>query len=511
MVVKGNFTAPLGIRPSRITAAMLMGTVLVGCTAPGSGPGASRYEPTYLRLTEERQFSEALRQHYLELATNAYDRGDTARSDFYSLRALMAAEGKLARPGDVSRHAGTGEEGAAAGRRLRQALSTGARTGSPDLAARAQAAYDCWLLESGPDGDPQIAQSCRFNAMNALAQLESAGTGARLVTSGGPVLPQGASYTVEAGAPSQTINAPGGYTIQIITEQVAAPQYHAPMAVQHSTIEAPAVQYATQAAPSMRYVQTEPMMQAVPATTRYVETAPAMSIQSAPPVAQADHSFDVGFEPLTTVALDTAPVMQEAPMTYEQGPMEYNPAPMTTYDSSTVAYEPINYEIAPLAPMSAVPAVDLGPIEATPVFNTEPVQSMPIVEMAAIPMTNDGSVNALIEASANQSGDFSVFFGFDSDEVTLEGEDVLIDTVERVRLSGASRVTLMGFTDSVGDARYNQLLAMRRAQSVRKYLQGKLGTGVAFEILPVGEVQAVKNGGDGVKEALNRKVEIGLW
>jgi len=163
-------------RKARPVLALLMGTVLVGCAAPGFGPGVSRYEPTYLRLTGEQDFAQALRRHYLELATNAFDRGDAARSDFYSLRALMAAEGKLAHP---SAQSGSGEV-AVAGARLSQLLMTGARTGSPDLAARAQAAYDCWLIESGSDGDPQIAEACRYNAMNALAELEGASTGAPL-------------------------------------------------------------------------------------------------------------------------------------------------------------------------------------------------------------------------------------------------------------------------------------------------------------------------------------------
>ena len=98
-----------GTRNPRAVAALLLGTILVGCTAPG-GAGVSKYEPTYMRLTEERAFAESLRQRYLELATHAYDRGDLDRSDFYSLRALMAVEGKLAaptRPDTVTLDAGT--------------------------------------------------------------------------------------------------------------------------------------------------------------------------------------------------------------------------------------------------------------------------------------------------------------------------------------------------------------------------------------------------------------------
>ncbi len=468
-----------------VTAVCLMGTFLVACTAPGSGSGVSRYEPTYLRVTEEQKFGQALRQHYLELATNAFDRDDVTRSDFYSLRALMAAEGKLAQPAEASQ----GGELSASGQRLSVALSSGARIGSPDLAARAQAAYDCWSIESDRDGDPQIAQSCRYNAINALAQLESASTGARLVASGGPTEPQTFSYVVEPGDESKVINAPGGYTIEVITEQIPAPvpEHQATVPARHTTIETPVLVQAPQHV-------TEPNIVAAP---QYIETSPIVEYVETPQVLenivttaqpQRNQSFDAGFAPLEPIVVESVSTGQEFVL-----------APLDNYRPSQV-------------PFRAGPAINLGPINSTPVFDTAPSKSLSSVEIASLPFTGDDAVSALIKAAVTAPGDFSVFFGFDSDEVTLEGEDVLIDAVEQIRLSGTERVTLMGFTDSVGHARYNQLLAMRRAQSVRKFLQKKLGSrsNVMFEILPVGELQAVREGGDGVKEALNRKVAIRL-
>lgn len=465
-------------RATRSTAALLIGTILVGCTVPGSGPGLSRYEPTYLRLTEERAFAQALRRHYLELATNAFDRGDVERSDFYSLRALMSAEGKLAHPGKVARHQGAGSEAAAAGDRLGVLLMSGGRTGSPEVAARAQAAYDCWLIESGAGGDAQIAQSCRYNALNAIAELGGGTSNGQLVQAGGPVQPEGQTYVIEAGAPSQVVSA-HGVTIEVITHQggyAAAP---------------------VQPTPHHRVVQ-QSHIAAVPAPARYttVEQIPPQYIVEAPMPA-----------PTETFAYAPAPLMME-----EVGePISAIPMEAVMIEQPTVNFGSIEpaFELGDVGMVMA--PVDLRPIQQAPVFNTEPIETMPMVEMAAFPAaTGSDTSDALLLASAKMSGDFAVFFGFDSDEVTLEGEDVLIDAVEQIKLSGAKRITLMGYTDSVGDARYNQLLAMRRAQSVRKYLQGALGADVTFEILPVGEVEAVKNGGDGVKEALNRKVEIGL-
>lgn len=471
----------LANRTARPVLALLMGSVLVSCTGPGAGTGLSRYEPTYLRMTNEHEFGQELRRHYLELATNAFDRGDTGGSDRYSLRALMAAEGKLAHPAQQS----GGGELATTGARLSQLLSSGARTGSPDLAARAQAAYDCWLLESGPEGDVGVAQACRYNAMMALTELESASTGAPVQVAAVAPRPhhhaahgQTQSYVVQQGQ-SRTIQAPGGYTIQIITE------HHAPVA-------APAPAHYTTVVPHSAPQQVRRVKTVQRAAPRVVKTVP----HSAPAM------------------IETVPVIEQAPVAYVEQ------APMVQHIMAPVAIEPIQQSIptvelamAPprvveMAPIVHSPMVEMAPIESGPIYSTTPIETAPAIELSALPMAETAAAQALIDANTSMGDGLSVFFGFDSDEVTIEAEDVLIDAIEQIRLGGASRVTLMGYTDSMGDARYNQLLAMRRAQAVRQFLQGQLGDEVSFNIMPVGEVEAVQNGGDGVQEALNRKVRI---
>ncbi len=444
------------------TVALLMNMVLVGCIAPGSGPGVSRYEPTYLRVTEEQQFARALRQRYLELATNAFDRGDIDRSDFYSLRALMAVEGKLAQPSGSTRK--SGEIGQAA-KRLELALGSGARIGSPELSARAQAAYDCWLVESEAAGNPEIIRACRFNALQSLAQLEAAGSGARLNIAGGPVEPETFSYVIEPGQKSKVIEAPGGYKIEIVTEQVeaahakekritpATSRTSQPRAVNRGTV--------TGSVQPARILQQN-ITATVPSSRQTHTVAPLEPIASG----------NVYRGPIETVVVERTITTRPLP------PVRENARPF--------------------------------PPQTSPVFDTRPVRTVPVVDIASFPSTGSDVADALILQAANTESDFSVFFGFDSDAITLEGEDILIDVIESIRLKDVRVVTLMGFTDSVGDVRYNQLLAMRRAQSVRQFLQQKIDSDIRFEILPIGELQAVRNGGDGVKEALNRKVEIGL-
>lgn len=496
----------LGARP---VLALLLGTVLVGCTGAGSDFGVSRYEPTYLRMTGEQDFAQALRKHYLELATNAFDRGDTARSDFYSLRALMAAEGKLAQPGVSS----GGGEVAAAGARLSQLLMTGVRTGSPDLAARAQAAYDCWLVESSSGGSPEIAEACRFNAMNALAELESASTGARLPNRGPSVTVETQTFThgqPHAAAPVQTHTA----TVPLQTQAPIAPL---PPLDENAFSTVPVQSHAAPHGQTQSYtVQPGSQGKTIHAPGGY--TIQVITTTHAPVAAPA--RFTTAIPHAAPQVIQSIPVIQSAPIIEEfMAPEVIAPIAVETVPVEIAMAPPPVVEAAPVVTQSiAVPTIDLGPIEAqpapiqtVPVFNTAPVEQLPSVEINPLPIFDSSdAAQALVDANSNMGGDFSVFFGFDSDEVTIEAEDVLVDAVERIRLSGARRVSLAGFTDSMGDARYNQLLAMRRAQAVRKFLQERTGNDVTFEIMPVGEVQAVKSGGDGVKEALNRKVQINL-
>lgn len=480
-----------GSKSLSVVAALLAGSILAGCTAPGGGGYVSRNEPTYLRLTEERIFAQSLRQRYLELATYAYDRGDVARSDFYSLRALMAVEGKLAEPTElhtVSLPSGTAEEAASAHARLTSAMSSGVRTGAPDLAARAQAAYDCWLLEAGPEGDAAIAQSCRYNTFETLARLEGASVGAQIAHAGGHEYPAPQSYVITSATPSQTIQT-NGVTIEVIQQ----PASHG--VTYHPAQPAPSYAMVEHAAPAM--VQTVPY-----AETIHVGPLP-------------EFEAPAGYQPVPVIYRDDAALMTQeiahAPMpvqTIDLGPYEERvmtlPAQPTYTDLTPIQQEPVAAMAETVEPLPA------ETYTMTPVYGTEPVEAMPSVAMSTGAIEAAGAADALMSASATMQSDFAVYFGFDSDEITPEAEDVLIDTVERIRLSGGKRVTLTGFTDSMGDARYNQLLAMRRAQSVRKYLSKALGSDVKFEMLPIGEVAAVQNGGDGVMEALNRRVEVAI-
>lgn len=478
---------------ARTVTAVVLAAALAGCAAQGGGQAIRQSEPTFMRLTEERVFAQALRQRYLELATHAYDRADFTRSDFYSLRAIMAVEGKLVEP------AGAGVKGDpaldAARVRLGRSIARGARTGAPELAARAQAGYDCWWLESQAGGDAAVASACAANTAGVLSRLDAIGTGLARSTR-----PAGSRrFVIDGDTPSQTVDMDGA-RVEVLRQRAAAPR-------------APAPVRAAPVAPSPAFA---PPPAFVPPQSRPAPLAPLPPL----PVEPARRSlpdFPQGTEALEDVPSLRTFTIEPAPAaadTYVQTvPFPASPGPVDLIP---------DYEaVLPFAPARGGQYVDIGedsfpaPVVPTvpfapPVYSdagTAPLAAAP----AAVMMEQSGDVlSTLLEARTRNGADFSVYFGFDSAEITPEGQDVLVDALEQIALGDRGTVSLMGFTDSAGDSRYNQLLAMRRANAVRSFIQQRANRPVRFEIMPVGEAEAVRNGGDGVTEALNRRVEIVL-
>jgi len=483
---------------ARATTALALAVTLAGCAAQSGGQATRHSEPTFMRLTEERVFGQALRQRYLELATNAYDRADFSRSDFYSLRSIMAVEGKLVEPAGAGGRS-RGDLGAARGR-LARSIESGARTGSPDLAARAQAAYDCWWLESQSGGDSTISQACAFNAETALSELEVIGAGG--FTPQPPAAPR--RVVVNSNTPSQTINT-GSATIEVINPRPAPAAARRPMpAPAPVAIPAAPVQTESYSQPPRSFaplLDTDYTSPPAPIPFDTVQSAPSTEVPSLRTFVVEPEFF----------AGDT--VVETVPIQDYTAPIELIPS----YSDQTL--DSLGGQYVATQPEAFTPAtIQSQAYVAPPFYVTPPAQVMAPVysetitlPQAAAPVMMDQSgdvLSSLVNARAAGSSDFSVYFGFDSDEITPEGADVLADTVEQLKLEDRGTVSLMGFTDSAGDSRYNQLLAMRRANAVRSYIQQRAGRPVRFEIMPVGEAEAVRDGGDGVTQALNRRVEI---
>lgn len=102
----------------------------------------------------------------------------------------------------------------------------------------------------------------------------------------------------------------------------------------------------------------------------------------------------------------------------------------------------------------------------------------------------------------------SIFFDWNMDTPLPEGMTTINDVVQTAGRCGWQSFAVTGFTDTSGSTRYNDGLSMRRARNVAGQMsQG----GIAMEAMTVsglGETQLKIETADGVREPMNRRVEI---
>lgn len=136
----------------------------------------------------------------------------------------------------------------------------------------------------------------------------------------------------------------------------------------------------------------------------------------------------------------------------------------------------------------------------------EPPPPAPPMARPAAPIAAPAVAPAVPEVPQS----FMVFFDFDKSTLTPEAKRILAAASQEFKKGGYVRVVVTGHTDTMGTAKYNQKLSVRRAKSVQTELS-QLG-------VPADVVQAVGAGktallvptADSVREAQNRRAEIVL-
>lgn len=152
--------------------------------------------------------------------------------------------------------------------------------------------------------------------------------------------------------------------------------------------------------------------------------------------------------------------------------------------------------------------------EADPVSNGEARSRAPrVVPIAVEREPRSGAAGSSRSAqqpvSRPANGVTTVYFAFDSARLSGEAKRVLRDAARRLRREGAGlMIELAGHADRAGSKAHNLRLSERRAEAVFRYLAGRLPGGVAYDIAAYGEAQPAKPTADGVREPLNRRVEI---
>ena len=122
-------------------------------------------------------FTQALTKEYKDLAAfEADEMYDWRDAGFYARKALAAANGDNVGPQDPAERdlpADVLPEINSPRQRLLTALDGGARDSKPEIAARAQARFDCWLEQQEENFQNDHISACRDELLAALAELEA--------------------------------------------------------------------------------------------------------------------------------------------------------------------------------------------------------------------------------------------------------------------------------------------------------------------------------------------------
>jgi outer membrane protein OmpA-like peptidoglycan-associated protein len=102
---------------------------------------------------------------------------------------------------------------------------------------------------------------------------------------------------------------------------------------------------------------------------------------------------------------------------------------------------------------------------------------------------------------------FTLFFAFDSDELTPESRVLMADILQAVKTRPAPDVIAVGHTDTTGSSASNFALGLKRAVMVQSFLK-EAGLEVSVEVTTLGETDLLVLTADEVAEPRNRRVEV---
>lgn len=107
--------------------------------------------------------------------------------------------------------------------------------------------------------------------------------------------------------------------------------------------------------------------------------------------------------------------------------------------------------------------------------------------------------------------DSGLLFGFDSAELKPEARTNLLNLARSLDEYEGTNIFIVGHTDDVGGASYNQRLSERRAQSASDYLTLQGVSSGRLSIRGLGEDEPVANNTSEEGRAQNRRVEVAIY
>lgn len=115
---------------------------------------------------------------------------------------------------------------------------------------------------------------------------------------------------------------------------------------------------------------------------------------------------------------------------------------------------------------------------------------------------------AALAALPPEPRSFTLYFKFESDDLTEESARLVPSVLDAVRERSDPELAIVGHTDTMGLAKANVDLGMKRAAFVRKLLVGAGLEGATIEVVSHGEAALLVRTPDETPEPRNRRVEI---
>lgn len=202
----------------KVLGALAAAAMLVGCTS----------DIEQIRNTSEgagSPFTQALTKEYRDFALfEADEMYDWSDASYFARKGLAAAAGEVVLPEELANWdlpANRIDELSAARGKLVGLLDASGRDKAPQIAARAQAKFDCWVEQQEENHQPDHIAACRDDFFAALAELEQAMMPAP-VAMPEPMMPE--TFIVYFDFDKSDINAAAG---AVLNDVLAAIKKHA--------------------------------------------------------------------------------------------------------------------------------------------------------------------------------------------------------------------------------------------------------------------------------------------
>ncbi len=114
----------------------------------------------------------------------------------------------------------------------------------------------------------------------------------------------------------------------------------------------------------------------------------------------------------------------------------------------------------------------------------------------------------LLQTEPPRPVSFLLYFEYGSDRLKPESAALIPGVLKVAKEREPSEISIIGHSDTKGDARYNYELALERAKAVEKCLDTSHLELIGLSVTSHGENDPLVDTGDNVSEEKNRRVEI---